>query len=172
MPRLTAIEISDLPPEFASALDRGLQTGVLSTTLPLQVWAHRPAVAAAWLNVLQTLQDTALLSDRERELARLTIASISQCRACQIARKTDAVSDQDIDCITTNISRFSRREQLAIQFAEQLAIDHSALDDVVYEDLLAHFSEAELAELHMYCGLMLAGGKLTYALQAYAGQDE
>jgi alkylhydroperoxidase family enzyme len=172
MPRLTAVEMSNLTPEFAHALNHGVRTGVLSTTLPLQVWAHRPEAAAAWLNVLQTLQDTSLLSDRERELARLTIASISQCRACQIARKTDALSEQDIACLTTDTSRFSRREQLAMQFAELLAIDHSELDDAVYEDLRAHFSEAELAELHMYCGLMLAGGKLTYALQAYAEQRE
>ncbi len=167
MPRLTAVEMSDLTPEFAHALNRGVQTGVLSTTLPFQVWAHRPEAAAAWLKLLQTLQDSALLSDRERELARLKIASISQCQACQVARKTDAVSDHDIRCLESDVSDFSQREQLAVQFAELLAIDHSALDGGFYKDLLAHFSEPELAELHLYCGLMLAGGKLTYALQAY-----
>lgn len=167
MPRLHPKNIDELAPEFAAALERGLASGVLSTTLPFQVWAHRPEVAEAWLNVLQVAHDTALLSARERELARLEIASINDCRTCQLARKTDALSEQDIACMVAGEGDFSERESLAIEFARRLAIDHSSLDEAFYGQLLAQFSEAEVAELHLYCGLMLAGGRLTYALQAH-----
>ncbi len=167
MPRLTAIDNADLPPAFVDALERGLSTGVLSTTLPIRVWAHCPEAAAAWLQLLQVLQDTAQLSARERELARLKIASINQCQPCQLARKSDTVSEADIACLQGDVASFTERERLAVEFAEKLAVDHRELDDTFYIALQRCFTAAEIAELHMYCGVMLAGGKLTYALNAY-----
>ncbi|BFM08210.1 hypothetical protein GCM10025791_35430 [Halioxenophilus aromaticivorans] len=108
-----------------------------------------------------------MLSARERELARLRVSAITQCQACQLARKSDQVTEEDIACLRADDERFTPREQLAIRFAETFAHDHTALDDEMYQSLGAQFSDPEIAELHLFCGLMLAGGRVTYALQAY-----
>ncbi|NIB44088.1 carboxymuconolactone decarboxylase family protein [Pseudomaricurvus alkylphenolicus] len=167
MPRVTPIPKPELPNDLADAVDRGLATGVLSTSLPVQVWSHRPAVAKAWLSTLQALHDTALLSDRERELVRLRISAVTQCKACQVARKSDAVSDEDIACLDTNNARFSARERAALSFAEQFTTDHTGVGDADFVQLRLVFSEAEVVELNLFCALMLAGGRMTYVQQAY-----
>lgn len=167
MPRVTPVPAPELPVELATAIARGLDTGVLSTSLPIEVWAHRPAVAAGWLNTLQALHDTALLSPRERELVRLRISAITQCKACQLARKSDTVTEEDIACLQSTDARFSPREQAALGFAEQFSADYHNIDDTHFSQLRDLFSEAEIVELNLFCALMLAGGRLTYVQQAY-----
>jgi alkylhydroperoxidase family enzyme len=167
MSRLPPLPLSALPAELVAAIGRGLDSRVLSTALPLQVWAHRPEVALAWLNTLQVLHDTALLSERERELVRLRIAAFTRCEACQLARKSATVTAADIACLSPDSDLFTAREQAALRFAGQLALDHTAIDDSHFTELAAVFSAAEIAELHLFCGLMLAGGRITYTLQAY-----
>jgi alkylhydroperoxidase family enzyme len=167
MPRLPPLPLPELPAELSAAIARGLDSRVLSTALPLQVWAHRPEVALAWLNTLQVMHDTALLSERERELVRLHIASITRCEACQLARKSDTVTAADIACLSPDSELLTARERAALRFAGQLALDHTGIDDTHFTELAAVFSAAEIAELHLYSGLMLAGGRITYSLQAY-----
>jgi len=69
---------------------------MLSTAVPVQVWAHRPAIALSWLRTLEEMHVNGLLDARLRELVRLKIAAITACRACQLARKTDTVSEDDV----------------------------------------------------------------------------
>ncbi|WP_345425552.1 carboxymuconolactone decarboxylase family protein [Halioxenophilus aromaticivorans] len=167
MPRLPIVPRGKLPSSLNDTIEQGLDTGVLSTAVPIQVWSHRPDVAQSWLETLLALNQSALLSARERELARLRVSAITQCQACQLARKSDQVTEEDIACLRADDERFTPREQLAIRFAETFAHDHTALDDEMYQSLGAQFSDPEIAELHLFCGLMLAGGRVTYALQAY-----
>ncbi len=94
MSRLPLVPIEELPPALREALDRGRASGLLSSSVPVQVWAHRPEVAQVWLQALELLHD-GLLAPRLRELVRLRIAAITQCVACQVARKSDTVCDAD-----------------------------------------------------------------------------
>ncbi|HDZ57788.1 MAG TPA: carboxymuconolactone decarboxylase family protein [Pseudomonas xinjiangensis] len=167
MSRITPVPLSALPEGLATALDRGLASGMLSSSVPVQVWAHRPAMAQAWLSLLEQFHTQSLLGERLKELVRLKIASITTCKACQLARKSDEVSEDDIACLATDSDRFSPPEQAALRYAELFAGDYMALDDQHYETLTGFFSLAEITELNMYCALMLAGGRMTYVQQAY-----
>ncbi|ETB34531.1 carboxymuconolactone decarboxylase, partial [Mycobacterium avium subsp. hominissuis 10-5606] len=105
------------------------------TTVP-RLWALRPELAKAQLPIQTRYHDSNILDGRLLELVRLRIAALNDCRACNTARKNDAVSEEDIACLSSDDERFSDAERLALRFAELFAIDHEAIDD----DLMGRLS--------------------------------
>ncbi len=167
MPHIAPVPLDELPSELGAALARGRANRMLGSTLPIQVWAHRPDAALAWLTTLDQFHSHALLGERLRELVRLRIAAITNCKACQLARKSDAVSEEDISCLASDNARFSGAEQAALVYAERFAGDYQAIDGALFERLGRYFSTPEIVELNMFCALMLAGGRMTFVQQAY-----
>ncbi len=47
-----------------------------------------------------------------------------------------------------------------MKFAELFATNHLAIDDAVYDELRAHFSEDQLVELGLHCAIALGVGRL------------
>ncbi|MDB5749491.1 MAG: carboxymuconolactone decarboxylase [Massilia sp.] len=140
---------------------------MLSSALPVQVWAHRPEVAEGWLAALEAMHLRGLLPGRLKELVRLKIASITRCKACQLGRKDDSVSEDDIACLAYDDPRFGPAEQAALHYATLFAADYMSIDDAMFDTLKRHFTIPEIVELNMFCALMLAGGRMTYVQQAY-----
>ncbi|WDM86030.1 carboxymuconolactone decarboxylase family protein [Pseudomonas asiatica] len=167
MARLPLVALSDMPVALQDAVDRGQRSRMLSSVTPVQVWAHRPKAALAWLGLMENLHNDSLLPERLRELVRLKIASINTCQACQLARKSDTVTEQDIACMTSDSAWFSPPERAALRYAELFASDYLIIDDQLFSHLKRFFSAAQIAELGMYCALMLAGGRMTLVQQAY-----
>lgn len=54
---------------------------------------------------------------------------------------------------------FTARERLAIEFAERFAIDHTAIDDELWDRMLEHFSEVEMLELTVTVGFCVGLGR-------------
>lgn len=167
MSRLPPVPIEALPPDLGAALARGRASRMLGSTLPVQVWAHRPEAAASWLATLEAMHLRGVLPGRLKELVRLRIASITNCKACQLARKDDSVVAEDLACLSSDLERFTPAEQAALRYAELFAADYTAIDDALFETLKRHFAIPEIVELNMFCALMLAGGRMTYVQQAY-----
>lgn len=170
MARLPLVPLTALPPALAEAVQHGRETRMLSSTIPVQVWAHRPQAALAWLALLDQFHNHGLLGERLRELVRLRIAAITQCRACQLARKSDAVDVLDLEalaCLDAGSDHFSPRERAGLRYAERFVTDPMAIDEADFQVLAQCFSTAELVELQMFCALMLAGGRMTLVQRAY-----
>lgn len=161
------LPLDQLPKNLREAVERGRDNRMLSSTLPVQIWAHRPAVALAWLNTIEEMHVRGVLDARLRELVRLKIANITTCRACQVARKTDAVSEEDIACLSWDDPRFTPREQAALHYAELFAADYFSIGEDVYAALEAQFNTDEIVELNLFAALMLAGGRMTYVQRGY-----
>jgi alkylhydroperoxidase family enzyme len=140
---------------------------MLSSTVPVQIWAHRPRVAAAWLTALEEMHLRSCLDERLRELVRLRIASITTCQACMVARKSDTVSEEDLACLSSDDPRFTSAERVALRFAELFAGDYFAIDEALFESLSEHFTVEQVVELNLYCALMLAGGRMTLVQRGY-----
>lgn len=170
MPRVEPLPIGQIDPHLQSAIKDARSSGVLSSTLPIQVWAHRPKTALNWLETMNSFYSSTLLDARLRELVRLKIASITRCKACQMARKSDEVSEEDIACLSSSSDQFSPQEQVALKFAELFAADYTTINDGHFLSLTEFFSAAAIVELNMFCALMLAGGRMTYVLDAF--EDE
>jgi alkylhydroperoxidase family enzyme len=167
MALLPMIPLADFPPALAQAVEQGVQTRMLSSTLAIQVWAHRPALAQAWLATLDQMHNHGILDARLRELVRLRISAFTTCRACQVARKSGDVSETDIACLSSGDARFSPAERAALRYAELFASDPLAIDETVFAELKQYFNTPEVVELNMFCALMLAGGRMTQAQRAY-----
>jgi alkylhydroperoxidase family enzyme len=170
MARLPLVPLTALPPALAEAVQRGRETRLLSSTVPVQVWAHRPQAALAWLALLDQFHNHGLLGERLRELVRLRIAAFTNCQACQVARKSDAVDAQDLAalaCQSADSERFSPEEREALRYAELFAADPHAITDADFAALAQHFDTPQIVELQMFCALMLAGGRMTLVQRAY-----
>jgi alkylhydroperoxidase family enzyme len=170
MARLPLVALGDFPAPLGEAVQRGVDTRMLSSTVPVRLWAHRPQAALAWLALLDQLHNHGVLDARLRELVRLRIASITQCQACQLARKSDRVDAQDMEalnCLPRGSEHFTPAERAALSYAELFTAEPHAVDDTHFTALAAHFSTAETVELQMFCALMLAGGRMTLVQQAY-----
>ncbi len=170
MVRLPLVPLSKLPVPLGKAVRRGVDTRMLSSTVPVQVWAHRPQVALIWLALLDQFHNHGVLDARLRELVRLRIASITQCKACQVARKSDRVDAKDLEalsCLQPDSEHFTPAERAALTYAQLFAADAHAVEEHHFASLAEHFSTAEIVELQMFCTLMLAGGRMTLVQQAY-----
>jgi len=63
-----------------------------------------------------------------------------------------------------NTTAFSAREQLALGYAEKLAIDHHSIDDAFFAELHEQFSDPEILELGMMIGQYIGFGRLLKVL--------
>jgi alkylhydroperoxidase family enzyme len=59
---------------------------------------------------------------------------------------------------------FTPRETAALRFATLMAQDHGKLDDAVFADLRALFTDPEIIELGMVTGQFIGFGRLVAAL--------
>ena len=167
MPRVVPVRLDALAPPLAAMVERGRHNRMLSSTIPVQIWAHRPAVAAAWLSALEEMHLRSCLPERLRELVRLRIAAITTCQACLVARKSDTVTEEDLACLSSDHPRFTDAERAALRYAELFAGDYFAIDETLFETLAEHFSTEQIVELNLYSALMLAGGRMTYVQRGY-----
>jgi AhpD family alkylhydroperoxidase len=148
-------------------VEKGRSNRMLSSTVPVQIWAHRPGVAIAWLSALEEMHLRSCLPERLRELVRLRIASITTCEVCMLARKSDAVTEEDLACLSADDPRFTAAERAALRYAELFAGDYFAIDEALFAALAEHFTTEQIVELNLYCALMLAGGRMTYVQRGY-----
>src|ERR1700690_274291 len=167
MPRVVPVRLDALPPPLAATIEKGRANRMLSSTVPVRIWAHRPAVAAAWLSALEEMHLRSCLPERLRELVRLRIASITTCQACMLARKSNTVTEEDLACLSADHPRFSAAERAALRYAELFAGDYFAIDEALFATLAEHFNTEQIVELNLYCALMLAGGRMTYVQRGY-----
>jgi alkylhydroperoxidase family enzyme len=129
-------------------------------------WAlHRPSMAAGMGALSEAVYGNSQLPVREREAARWTIALINDCAVCRDTRAKDGPhvgADEPFYAAVTDwraSDQLSEREKLAAEFAERFALDHLAMDDAFWDRLHAAFSEEELADLTICCGMFLGMGR-------------
>lgn len=130
-------------------------------------WALlRPKMAAGMGALSEAVYGHSQLAVREREAARWTIAMINDCAVCRDTRARDGEAvgaDEPFYAEATDwrsATTLSARERLAAEFAERFALDHLAMDDAFWDRLRAEFTDAELADLTMCCGMFLGLGRV------------
>jgi alkylhydroperoxidase family enzyme len=129
-------------------------------------WALlRPKMAAGMGAISEAVYGNTQLPVREREAARWTIALINDCAVCRDTRAKDGShvgADEPFYAAVTDwraSTELSQREKLAAEFAERFALDHLAMDDAFWARLHEAFSDEELADLTICCGMFLGMGR-------------
>ncbi len=141
-------------------------------------WALlRPKMAAGMGALSEAVYGNSELPVREREAARWTIALINDCAVCRDTRARDGAevgADEPFYAEVTDwraARTLSDRERLAAEFAERFALDHLAMDDEFWGRMHGLFSEEELADLTICCGMFLGMGR-TLAVVGVRAPDE
>jgi alkylhydroperoxidase family enzyme len=137
----------------------------------IHVWT---SLATPLTSAAATLSDAvyskSTLSLREFEAARVRIAQINDCNICLNWRSARDVASRAAEADTIDDEfyahvgdatwpGFSERERLAAEFAERYALDHTGMDDDLWDRLHAAFSDEELVDLGICVGSWLAYGR-------------
>jgi AhpD family alkylhydroperoxidase len=136
------------------------------------IMTRRPEVAQALGGLTAALRSSGTLSPRLLELVRLRIAFHNQCRSCMAVRYQSALDDgltegavcsleQPASPSESEADDLTEAERTAVRFADLFATNHLAIDDSVYDELRAHFTEDELVELGLNCAVAVGIGRLT-----------
>ena len=141
-------------------------------------WALlRPKMAAGMGALSEAVYSNSKLPVREREAARWTIALINDCVVCQDTRARDGHAAGIDDGFYAEVADWraspglTERERLAAEFAQHFALDHLSMGDELWGRLRAAFSDDELADLTMCCGMFLGMGR-TLAVVGVRAPDE
>ena len=134
------------------------------------VWSMRPEMAPAIGKLIDAVYHKSILPTRERELARMRIAQLNACGACANFR-AGSVQEQNIsEGLYESVAdfrgdeRFTRRERLAIEYAERFATDHNNIDDAFFETMRAAFSDEEIVDLTLCLGAFVGLGRFLAVL--------
>ena len=137
--------VKAIRPENLTDLEQGLT----------RYFAHCPEQALGLMAFGGALKMNRSLPERLVELVRLRVAFFNQCRSCMAIRYSDAVADGVTEGLVCSLERpqeaenLSAAEKVAIRYGELMATDHLAIDDAMYDQLRAHFTEAQIVELGM-----------------------
>ena len=78
--------------------------------------------------------------------------------------KAEKLTEDKISELDTEVNHFSARENLAIEYAERMALDHHRIDDELFNRLHAEFSDTQILELGMMIGQFIGVGRLLAVL--------
>ena len=129
-------------------------------------WAlQRPEMAVGMGQLSEAVYGNTQLGIREREAARWTIALINHCVVCQDTRAEkgpeagidDAFYGAVTDWRTSEV--LTDRERLAAEFAQRFALDHLTMDDEFFDRMRTAYTDDELADLVICCGMWLGMGR-------------
>jgi alkylhydroperoxidase family enzyme len=130
-------------------------------------WALlRTPMAVGMGQLSEAVYGNSQLAVREREAARWTIALINDCAVCQDTRAARGDEEGIDDGFYAEVTNWrssevlTARERLAAEFAQRFALDHQAMDDDFWARLHAGFSDAEIADLTICCGMFLGLGRM------------
>jgi alkylhydroperoxidase family enzyme len=137
----------------------------------IHVWTSlAPPLTSAAANLSDAVYTSSSLSLREFEAARTRMAQINDCMLCldwrsarDVATRTDEADtiDEEFYAHIGDLTwiGYSERERLAAEFAERYALDHTNIDDDLWQRLHAVFTDDELVDLGICVGSWLAYGR-------------
>lgn len=110
-----------------------------------RVMGHRPELLEAWENLKHALLGpSSTLTPQLKEEVRRTLAQRTGCQFC--ASLGRPAEDHD-----------SRKESLAVAFADAVALDHTAISEAQVNVLLDEFTVPQLVELLIWISFEYAG---------------
>ena len=138
---------------------------------------QRPEMAKGLGKFSAAVYGNTQLGVREREAARYTIAQINHCAVCQATRAErgpEAGIDEGFygEILNWRESEvLTDRERLAAEFAYRFALDHLTMDDAFFDRMRTAYTDEELADLSICCGMFLGLGRMMAVVGVPAPDD-
>lgn len=143
---------------------------LIGEDVPLVMKIHARATRPERVQTLVTFfgawMTNTSLAPRLVELVRLRIAFHNQCRSCMAMRYGHATLDGVDEALVCSLEKpeeapnLTDADRAALDYADRLATDHLSIDDAVYDNLRAHYSEGEIVELGQIAAICVGLGRL------------
>jgi alkylhydroperoxidase family enzyme len=135
------------------------------------VWSLRPEMAGMVDRMIATAYQRSVLPAAEREVARMRIAQLNACGACETFRAPSVVEAGVAEEVYEHLDEwrtwpgYTPRQRLAVEYAERFAADHRSIDDELFARLRAHYADDEILDLTLCCAVFLSLGRTLEVLQ-------
>jgi len=177
MPRIGYIEESKKTPQIRTMIESAEKTGAPDPRVVSIM--TRSEVGAAWVECWNKTLYGGVLPHKLKELCRIKISVAHQCGYCSTVRSNVAkaeglTEDMIIDLASgyRTSKYFTTREKAALHYAELFKQGEHAIDrDEVYDELKQHFSDEEIIELGLLCGMTDGVGKLVKSFDVLSWED-
>jgi AhpD family alkylhydroperoxidase len=129
------------------------------------LWTLRPEMGAMVDKMVSTIYQGSILPADEREVARMRIAQLNACSACADFRAASVLEAGVSEDLYAHVDEaatypgYSRRQRLAVEFAERFATDHRGIDDDLFDRLRSQFTDPEVLDLTMFVSVCLGLGR-------------
>ena len=129
------------------------------------VWSLRPEMAGMVDRMISTAYQRSKLPAAEREVARMRIAQLNACGACETFRAPSVIDARITDDEYSHVEEwrtwagYTDRQRLAIEYAERFAADHRTIDDELFARMRAGFADDEILDLTLCCAVFLGLGR-------------
>ena len=156
MPRIPYADLSAMDdPEVRAIMERARTNG---TPRPESqaIRAHVPAVLKTFSAAWEQTFVSGVVDHDLKELCRVYVTKTVKCGYCAAQRSEDAGVEEDhySDLLQYKTSpRYSEREKAALGYTDAIVWNADFADDALWDDLDAHFTSAELAELGFFIAL-------------------
>jgi AhpD family alkylhydroperoxidase len=166
MPRIGYIEESKKTPQIRAMIKSAEKTGAPDPRVVSIM--TRSEVGTAWVECWNKTLYKGVLPHKLKEMCRIKISVAHQCGYCSTVRsnmaKTEGLTEDLISDLLSEYRTskyFTAREKAALHYAELFKQGEHAIDrDEVYDELKKHFSDEEIIELGLLCGMTDGVGKL------------
>lgn len=118
------------------------------------------------------------VEQKYKQLARLRLSLIHGCRTCNRQNVPGAleagVLQEQVDAIeNVDEGPFTDAEKAVVKFAEQMALTNheGKLDEELYAQLHAHFSDAEVCELGTVMAVIAGFAKMSFVMNLVERED-
>jgi alkylhydroperoxidase family enzyme len=134
------------------------------------IMMHRPQAAKLVGELVAVIKHKGTISQRLAEMLRLRIAFHNQCRSCMAMRFQEAIDDGLTDDLVCSLEKpeespdLTAAERAALKYADLFATNHLAINESVYDGLRQHFTESELVDIGLICGMYVGMGRLMASL--------
>ena len=169
-----------IKPEEADAATREVYDGVVKQWGRIsnfsQVLAHQPAALAGWMLPNQSIRLDNVASDPEyvkiQQLVIIKTSALNQSAYCMshnvpLGRKV-GLSDAQIAAAQGDdylrSPDLDDRQKAAIRWAEAVTQMTARDDDAAFAEMRRHFSEKQIVELTVFCGMWNYSNRLCEAL--------
>lgn len=170
MSRIPLVEFESLDP-FLRSLYEGAAENDWATQRVAQAFSGQPRLLEDYLEFYYPWhKEKGVISARLKELVRLHIATLNGCQTCAAARLTpEDVAEQEalgaLGTDTSGLETLSRDEQIALDFAERMALDHHSISDADVRRWRDTFGDAGFLELAMMTTQYIGFGRVLAVLQ-------
>ncbi len=153
MARIALIELEHAPPEVKEIYEQKLKGKPGNAQKAL---AHRPEMLKNFLAFYASVGRS--LDRKLYELIYIRTSMINQCHYCLqhhlASSKRVGLSTEDWKALQSgDYSRFTDKEQAALEYSERLTRDLHSVNDADFIALKKHFNDAEIVDLHLLTGL-------------------